>query len=58
MSSVDSDEEGDVFFDASDHDIRSSTTDTTSPVECSISDQVTASRKHEYAVWTSEPTSV
>ncbi|GJN21255.1 hypothetical protein PR202_gb08717 [Eleusine coracana subsp. coracana] len=57
MSSVDSDEEGDLFFDACDDHARSSI-DASSLVEYSTSDQVLASWAPEYELWTSEPTSV
>ncbi|GJM85196.1 hypothetical protein PR202_ga01625 [Eleusine coracana subsp. coracana] len=57
MSSVDSDEEGDLFFDACDDHARSSI-DASSSVEYSTSDQVLASWAPEYELWTSEPTSV
>ncbi|XP_062221117.1 uncharacterized protein LOC133920519 [Phragmites australis] len=56
MPSVDSDKEGDIFFDACD-DIRSST-EASSSVGCSTSDQVSATWTPEYELWTREPMSV
>ncbi|TVU29810.1 hypothetical protein EJB05_21397, partial [Eragrostis curvula] len=57
MSSVDSDEEGDMFFDACEDDTRVST-NTSSSVECSTSDQESASWRPDYELWTSEPLSI
>ncbi|WVZ75117.1 hypothetical protein U9M48_023204 [Paspalum notatum var. saurae] len=54
MSSLDFDGERDIFFDLSD-DIKSSTYST---ARCSISDQLSASWRPEYELWTSEPMSV
>ncbi|PAN06370.1 hypothetical protein PAHAL_1G259400 [Panicum hallii] len=54
MSSLDFDGRDDIFFDVSD-DIRSSTYST---ARCSISDQLSASWRPEYELWTSEPMSV
>ena len=54
MSSLDFDGRDDIFFDLSD-DIRSSTYST---ARCSISDQLSASWRPEYELWTSEPMSV
>ncbi|CAN6278779.1 unnamed protein product [Urochloa humidicola] len=54
MSSLDFGGQDDIFFDVSD-DIRSSTYST---ARCSISDQLSASWRPEYELWTSEPMSV
>ncbi|CAO2046083.1 unnamed protein product [Urochloa humidicola] len=55
MSSLDFDGQDDMFLDVVSEDIRSSTYST---ARCSISDQLSASWRPEYELWTSEPMSV